>query len=72
LNIIEYLFFERSFWQVLLIEKSVAGNVRQEKCGRKTAVEKSRQKKCDRKIAVEKSRQQHGWGLFMRDMAYLV
>jgi hypothetical protein len=54
-------------------------------CSRKSADKKLRQKKCRRKIAAEKSRQkksrqksgkkiahQHGWGLFMRDMAHLV
>jgi hypothetical protein len=77
LNIIEYLFCERLFGKVLLIEKicsrkSVAGKVRQENYGRKSATEKSQQKKCGRKSAIEKSRQQHGWGLFMRDMAHIV
>jgi hypothetical protein len=71
LNIIEYLFCERLFGQVLLIEKSVAGKVRQrkvqKKCGRKSAdrksvAEKVWQKKCGRKMcgrksAAEKSRQ---------------
>ena len=66
--------------------KITAKKVRQKNCGRKTAAEKSRQKKwgkkiaaekvrqknCDRKSAAEKSRQQHGWGLFMRDIAHLV
>jgi hypothetical protein len=55
--------------------------VRQKNQSRKSVAEKSRQKNCskkimaenrDRKRATEKSRQQHGWGLFMRDMAHLV
>jgi hypothetical protein len=58
LNIIEYLFHERLFGQVLLIEKSAAGKVRQKNRGRKSA--------------KEKSRQQHCWGQFMRDMALIV
>jgi hypothetical protein len=111
LNIIEYLFCERLFGQVLLIEKSAgkvqekcgrksaAEKVRQKKCGRKSVAEKVRQKKCDRKMRQKKCgrkkcaekcsrkmrqknaaetwlgsiyEQQHGWGLFMRDMAHLV
>jgi hypothetical protein len=53
----------------------------QKKCGRKMAVEKVWQKIRGRKSAVEtsqqktcnveKSWQQHGWGLFMRDMAHI-
>jgi hypothetical protein len=54
LNIIEYLFCERLFGKVLLIEKSVAGKVRQKKCEKK-----SRKKKCDRKIMAEKVRQKN-------------
>jgi hypothetical protein len=54
LNIIEYLFCERLFGQVLLIEKSAAEKVRQEKCGRKSAAGKLRQKKCGRKVWQEK------------------
>jgi hypothetical protein len=55
--------------------------VRQTNRGRKSATEKSQhkkcgqknheKKKCGRKSAAEKW-QQHGWGLFMRDMAHLV
>jgi hypothetical protein len=45
LNIIEYLFCERLFGQVLLIEKSVA-----EKCGRKSVAEKVRQKNAAEKV----------------------
>jgi hypothetical protein len=57
LNIIQYLFCERLFGQVLLIEKSAAGKVRQKKCDKKkSAAKKSRKKKCDRKIVAEKSR----------------
>jgi hypothetical protein len=54
LNIIEYIFCERLFVQVLLIEKSAAEKVRQEKCDRKSVVEKSRQENCDRKSAAGK------------------
>jgi hypothetical protein len=54
LNIIEYLFCERLFGHVLLIEKSVARKVRQKKRGRKTAAEKVQQKNHGRKIVVEK------------------
>jgi hypothetical protein len=61
LNIIEYLFCERLFGKVLLIEKIVVGKVWQKKCGRKITTEKS---------AIEKSWQKHGWGLFMRDMTH--
>jgi hypothetical protein len=62
LNIIEYLFCERFFGQVLLIEKSAVGKVQQEKCGKKSATEKSwwknrDRKKCDRKIMAEKVQQ---------------
>jgi hypothetical protein len=51
LNIIEYLFCERLFWQVLLIDqicsrKSVAEKVRQKKCGRHRKIV---HKKCSRK-----------------------
>jgi hypothetical protein len=55
LNIIEYLFFERLFGQVLLIEKSVEENVRQEKCDRKSVEGKSWQENYDKKSAEEKS-----------------
>jgi hypothetical protein len=34
--------------------------------------QKNEAEKCGRKSAAEKSRQQHGWGLFMRDMTHLV
>jgi hypothetical protein len=68
LNIIEYLFCERLFGQVLLIEKncsrkSVAGKVRQKNAAvEKSAVEKVRQKNGTaeksqaEKSATEKSR----------------
>jgi len=46
--------------------------VRQKNCTRKITAEKVRQKNRDRKSVTEKSRQQHGWNLFMRDMAHLV
>jgi hypothetical protein len=64
--------------------KSAAEKVRQKKCDRKIMAEKVRQKNHSRKIVAEKlwqknqkkcgrkMRQQHGWGLFMRDMAHLV
>jgi hypothetical protein len=58
LNIIEYLFCESLFGQVMLIEKSVEEKVRQKKCGRKIMAGKLWQKKCGRKIAVEKVRQE--------------
>jgi uncharacterized protein (DUF2147 family) len=67
LNIIEYLFCERLFGQVLLIEKKCGRKMRQkkcaaEKCGRKSAAEKWQekcgrkmwQKKCGRKSAARK------------------
>jgi hypothetical protein len=59
-NIIEYLFCERLFGQVLLIEKtcsrkSVTEKVWQKNHSRKTAVEKSRQEKCGRKGTTKKS-----------------
>ena len=86
MNIIEYIFCQRLFGQVLLIEKncskkSAAEKVQSEKCSKKSATETSRQKNRGRKSATEKSRQktlaeklqqQHGWGLFMRDMVHLV
>jgi hypothetical protein len=86
LNIIGYLFCERLFGHVLLIEKSVAEKVRQTNRDKKSAAEKVQQKKYGRKIATEKVRQknhsrksvakkswqQHGWDLFMRDMVHLV
>jgi hypothetical protein len=68
LNIIEYLFCERLFGKVFLIEKSaekkcnrkiVAEKVRQENSDRKGVTEKSWQKKCDRKITAEKVRQKN-------------
>ena len=34
--------------------------------------EKAQKKNRDRKSVAEKSRQQHGWDLFMRDMAHHV
>jgi hypothetical protein len=46
--------------------------VRQKNHYKKIAAEKMWQKMCGKKIAAEKSWQQHGWGIFMRDMAYLV
>jgi hypothetical protein len=52
--------------------KSATKKSWQKKCSRKITAEKVQQKNRDKKSAVEKSRQQHGWGLFMRDMAHLV
>jgi hypothetical protein len=57
LNIIESLFFERLFGQVLLIEKSAAGKAWQEKYDRKSVTSKMRQKKCGRKSVTSKMRQ---------------
>jgi hypothetical protein len=66
LNIIEYLFCERLFGQVLLIEKSEAGKVWQKKCEKKTrqknrskksAAKKVKQKNHSRKITAEKVQQ---------------
>jgi hypothetical protein len=63
LNIIEYLFCERLFGHVLLIEKSaaecksVAEKVWQKNHSRKIAVEKSQQENCDKKNAGGKSQQ---------------
>ena len=45
LNIIEYLFCERLFGKVLLIEKN---------CNRKSAAKKVRQENCDKKSAAKK------------------
>jgi hypothetical protein len=53
------------------IRKSAARKVQQKNHGRKSA-KKSRQKIHNRKSAAKQMRQQHGWGLFMRDMAHLV
>jgi hypothetical protein len=59
LNIIEYLFCERLFGKVVLIEKSAVEKVRQKNHDRKIAAEKSWQKKCNRKIAAKKLRQKN-------------
>jgi regulator of replication initiation timing len=63
LNIIEYLFCERLFGQVLLIEKSAAEKVRQKsvakKCGRKITTEKVRQEKCVTEKPAKNPRQQN-------------
>jgi hypothetical protein len=40
LNIIEYLFFERLFGKVLLIEKSATGKVQKKNCDEKIVAEK--------------------------------
>jgi hypothetical protein len=58
LNTIEYLFCERLFGQVLLIEKKCGRkNVRQKIRRRKRVIEKSRQEKCGIKTMEEKVRQ---------------
>jgi len=51
LNIIEYLFYERLFGKVLLIEKSAAKKSRQENCAKK-----EQQTNHERKSAEEKVR----------------
>jgi hypothetical protein len=58
LNIIEYIFCERLFGKVLLIEKSAVEKMQQEKCSRKITAGKVRQKKCGRKSVAEKSWQE--------------
>jgi hypothetical protein len=65
LNIIEYLFCERLFGKVLLIEKSAAEKVRQKrknaagKSWQKNVQQKMRQKNHGRKSAAEKVRQKN-------------
>ena len=57
LNIIEYIFCERLFGQVLLIEKSAVGKVRQKKCDRKSVAEKLWKKNHSKKSVTKKSQQ---------------
>jgi hypothetical protein len=59
-------------WQKKCDSKIVVEKSQQKKYDRKIAAEKLGHKKCGRNITAEKSRQQHGWGLFMRDLAHLV
>jgi hypothetical protein len=54
LNIIEYLFYERLFGKVLLIEKSAAKRVQQKKNGRKIAPKKNGRQITKEKVQKKK------------------
>jgi hypothetical protein len=59
----EYLFCERLFGYVLLIEKSAVGKLKKKKCSRKITTEKVQHEKCGMKTGseseVEKVRQKN-------------
>jgi hypothetical protein len=59
-------------WQEKCDRKIAIEKVQQKNRGRKTVAKKVRQKNHSRKSVAKKSWQQHGWGLFMRDMAHIV